>query len=74
MVRGKEKKKEEPVVKKFTDMTEAEKREAFDEWVAKRDTRRGQSSQKRKAAKVLMDKYPEEYAKLLKAAGGTVKG
>jgi len=66
-------KKEGTVAKKFEDLTPEEKSAAFDKWMETRTARRGVSAIKRKAAKTLVDKYPDEYNKYLAAATSKVK-
>lgn len=56
--------------KKFEEMTEDEKRQAFEKWVAGRTARRGVSAARRKATQQLIKAHQPEYNKLLVAAGG----
>lgn len=65
MVRGEEIKKEVTMAKKFEDMNEAEKKVAFDTWVANRTARRGLSANRRKALQALIKAHQPEYDSLL---------
>ena len=60
------------MAKKFEEMTAEEKNEAFQKWIAGRESRKGQNVAKRKATQQLIAKYKGEYNKLLAAAGGKV--
>lgn len=61
------------MAKKFEEMTTEEKQQAFERWLASRESRKGQSAARRKATQQLISAHKPEYNKLLKAAGGTVK-
>lgn len=59
------------MAKKFEEMTEEEKRGAFQHWLAGRESRKGVSKARRAAMEALKKAHIAEYNKLLKAAGGT---
>ena len=61
------------MAKKFEEMDENEKRQAFEKWVSGRTARRGVSTIRRKATAQLIKAHQAEYNKLVVAAGGTVK-
>lgn len=61
------------MAKKFEEMTEEEKRAAFEKWVAGRTARRGLSTSRRKATAQLIKAHQDEYNKLLVSAGGKAK-
>lgn len=54
--------------KKFEDMTQAERMEAFEKWNLSREGRRGKSKARRTATQALIKKYQDEYNKLVAAA------
>jgi len=58
------------MAKKFEDMTEEEKREAFEKWQAGRTTRRAASKVRRAAMEALKKAHLPEYNELLKELGG----
>lgn len=71
-MRGEGTKKEETeLAKKFEEMTDEEKQQAFQKWLSGRESRKGQSQARRKAMQELIKLHAPEYARLLKAAGGT---
>lgn len=53
------------MAKAFGDMSEEEKKEAYETWLEGRQARRGQSKVRRQAARTLVEKYPDEYAQIL---------
>lgn len=57
------------MAKKFEEMNDVEKREAFEKWVSGRTSRRGESKKKRTAVQALVKAHQDEYNGLLKAAG-----
>lgn len=61
------------MAKKFEEMTEEEKREAFEKWMGNRTARRGQSKARRTATQQLIKAHQDEYNKLLAAGGGKGK-
>ena len=60
-----------PAGKKFEDMTQAERQEAFTHWVEGKTARRAKSDIKRKAVKALIDAHTDEFNALVKKLGGT---
>ena len=62
--------KENCLPKKYEEMTKEEKLEALDKIMAGRASRKGLSSSRRKAVTNLIAAHQDEYAALLKAAGG----
>ena len=73
-MRGEGTKKEETeLATKFEDMSDEEKQQAFQKWLAGRESRKGQSVARRKAMQELIKAHAPEYARLLKAAGGKAK-
>jgi len=72
-VRGEGRRRRNTVAKKFEEMDENEKRQAFEKWVSGRTARRGTSTIRRKVTAQLIAAHQAEYNKLLVAAGGKVK-
>ena len=58
------------MAKKFEEMNDIEKREAFEKWVSGRTARRGVSAIRRKATQTLIKAHQVEYDTLLEKAGG----
>jgi len=61
------------MAKKWDDMSEADKKEQFDAWVAGREARKVTSQAKREATKKLVAKHQDEYNALVQELGGAVK-
>lgn len=58
------------MAKKFEEMTETEKREAFENWVSNRTARRGVSKVRRAAMDALKKAHQDEYNTILAKLGG----
>lgn len=57
------------MAKRFEDMNEEEKRQKFEQWVASRTVRRGESKLRRVAIQALIKAHQPEYDALLTKAG-----
>jgi len=53
------------VAKPFGEMSEEEKKEAYEPWLEGRQARRPLTQVRRQAARTLVEKYPDEYAHIL---------
>ena len=61
------------MAKRWDDMSEADKKEQFDKWVASREARGVTSKARREATKKLVARHPDEFNALVQELGGTVK-
>lgn len=61
------------MAKKYSEMTDEEKRDAFDTWAANKEKRQASSKAKRAAVQALIAAHKDEFNKLVKSEKVKVK-